>query len=52
VQNEAGFPPGRRAGGITSELEEALADNIPIVFSGIATLLLSVMAYPVVFKSV
>ena len=41
-----------KAGGITPELEEALADNVPIVFSGIATLLLPVMAYPVVFKPV
>ncbi len=40
------------AGGITPELKEALADNVPIVFSGIATLLLLVMAYLAVFKPV
>ncbi len=39
-----------KAGGTTPELEEALADNVPIVFSGIATLLLPVMAYLAVFK--
>jgi uncharacterized membrane protein len=39
-----------KAGGLTPELEEALADNVPIVFSGIATLLLPVMAYLAVFK--
>jgi len=41
-----------KVGGMTPELEEALADNVPIVFSGIATLLLPVMAYPAVFKPV
>ena len=41
-----------KAGWITPELEEALADNVPIVFSGIATLLLPVMAYLAVFKPV
>lgn len=41
-----------KAGGATAELEEALADNVPIVFSGIATLLLPVMAYLAVFKPV
>jgi uncharacterized membrane protein len=40
----------RKVGGVTPELEEALADNVPIVFSGIATLLLPVMAYLAVFK--
>ena len=40
----------RKASGVTPELEEALADNVPIVFSGIATLLLPVMAYLAVFK--
>jgi uncharacterized membrane protein len=39
-----------KAGGLTPELEEALADNVPIVFSGIATLLLPGMAYLAVFK--
>lgn len=39
-----------KAGGTTPELEEALADNVPIVFSGIATLLLPVMACLAVFK--
>ncbi len=39
-----------KAGGITPELKEALADNVPIVFSGIAILLLPVMAYPAVIK--
>ena len=41
-----------KAGAITPELEEALADNVPIVFSGIATLLLPVMAYLTVFKPI
>ena len=41
-----------KAGGITPELKEALADNVRIVFSGIATLLLPVMAYLAVFKRV
>lgn len=41
-----------KTGGPTPELEEALADNVPIVFSGIATLLLPVMAYLAVFKPV
>jgi uncharacterized membrane protein len=39
-----------KAGKVTPELEEALADNVPIVFSGIATLLLPVMAYLAVFR--
>ena len=41
-----------KAGGITPEPKEALADNVRIVFSGIATLLLPVMAYLAVFKPV
>ncbi len=41
-----------KAGGVTLELEQALADNVPIVFSGIATLLLPVMAYLALFKPV
>jgi len=41
-----------KAGGVTPELEEALADNVPIVVSGIAALLLAVMAYPAVFNRV
>jgi hypothetical protein len=40
-----------KAGGITPELKEAPADNVPIVFNGIATLL-PVMAYLAVFKPV
>ncbi len=42
----------KKSGGTTPELEEALADNVPIVFSGIATLLLPVMTYLAVFKPV
>lgn len=41
-----------KAGGVTPELEEALADNVPIVLGGIATLLLSVTVSLVVFKPV
>ncbi len=41
-----------KASGITPELKEALADNVRIVFSGIATLLLLVMAYLAVLKPV
>ncbi len=41
-----------KAGAVTPELEDALADNVPIVFSGIATLLLPVMAYLAIFKPV
>ncbi len=41
---------GEKAGRTTPELEEALADNVPVVFSGIATLLLPAMAYLTVFK--
>ncbi len=41
-----------KSGATTPELEEALADNVPIVFSGIATLLLPVMTYLAVFKPV
>jgi len=39
-----------KEGGTTPELEEALADNVPIVFSGISTLFLPVMACLAVFK--
>ncbi|MEX0800959.1 MAG: DUF2269 family protein [Dehalococcoidia bacterium] len=39
-----------KTGEVTPELEEALADNVPIVFSGIATLLLPVMACLAVFR--
>jgi hypothetical protein len=39
-----------KAGGIAPELEAALADNVPIVFSGIAALLLAVTAYLAVLK--
>ncbi len=41
-----------KSGATTPELEEALADNVPIVFSGIATLLVPVMTYLAVFKPV
>jgi uncharacterized membrane protein len=41
-----------KAGGITPELEEALADNVPMLVSGIAALVLAVMAYLAVFKPV
>ncbi|MDP2674117.1 MAG: DUF2269 family protein [Dehalococcoidia bacterium] len=39
-----------KSGATTPELEEALADNVPIVFSGIATLLLPAMAYLSIFR--
>jgi uncharacterized membrane protein len=39
-----------KAGGIAPAPEEAMADNVPMVFSGIAALLLAVMAYLAVFK--
>ena len=39
-----------KSGGATPELEEALNDNVPIVFSGIATLLLPLMAYLSIFR--
>jgi hypothetical protein len=39
-----------KTGAATGELEEALADNVPIVFSGVATMLLPVMTYLAVFK--
>lgn len=41
-----------KAGGFSPDPKEALADNVRIVFSGIATLLLPVMAYLAVFKPV
>jgi hypothetical protein len=41
-----------KAGGIPPELQEARADNVPIVFTGIATLPLPVMARPAVSKPV
>ena len=40
----------RKAGRATRELEEALADSVPLVFGGIAALLLPAMAYLSVFK--
>jgi hypothetical protein len=40
------------AGGITPELETAPAHNVPIVFGGIAALLLTAMAYLAVFNRV
>ena len=39
-----------KAGEVTAELREALDDNVPIVFSGLATLLLPVMAYLAIFR--
>ena len=39
-----------KAGRPTPELEEALADNVPLLFSGLATLLVPVMTYLSVFK--
>jgi hypothetical protein len=35
---------------ITPKRKEALADNVPTLFSGIATLLLTVMAYLAVLR--
>ena len=46
------FLQTNKAGGITPKLEDALADNVPIVLSGTATLLLPIMVYLAVFKSV
>lgn len=40
----------RRAGKSTPELEEAMADNVPLVFGGIATILVPAMAYFAVFR--
>src|SRR3989442_14525113 len=40
----------RKRGEATPELELAMADNVPLVFSGIATLLVPVMAGRCVFK--
>jgi len=46
VLGAVGFSPGQeKAGVITPKRKEALADNVPKVFSGIATFLLMVMAY-------
>jgi uncharacterized membrane protein len=39
-----------KIGEVTAELREALDDNVPIVFSGLATLLLPVMAYLAIFR--
>jgi uncharacterized membrane protein len=39
-----------KAGEVTAELKEALDDNVPIVFSGLATMLLPVMAYLAIFR--
>ena len=39
-----------KAGEVTAELEEALSDNVSIVFGGIAVILLPVMVYLSVFK--
>ncbi|MDO8615504.1 MAG: DUF2269 family protein [Dehalococcoidia bacterium] len=40
----------RRAGRTTPELEQAMADNVPLVFSGIATLLVPAMTALAVFR--
>lgn len=40
----------QRAGRATPELEQALADSVPLVFGGLATLLVPVMTYLSVFK--
>lgn len=40
----------RKAGRSTPDLEQALADNVPLVFGGLATLLVPVMTYLSVFK--
>ncbi len=40
----------RKSGRATPELEQAMADNVPLVFSGIATILLPVMTYLSVFR--
>ena len=40
----------QKAGRTTPELEQALSDNAPLVFSGIATLLVPLMAFLAVFK--
>lgn len=40
----------RKTGRTTPELEQALGDNAPLVFSGIATLLVPLMAFLAVFK--
>ncbi|HEU4760562.1 MAG TPA: DUF2269 family protein [Dehalococcoidia bacterium] len=40
----------RKLGRPTPQLREALADNVPLVFAGIATLLVPVMTYLSVFK--
>jgi uncharacterized membrane protein len=39
-----------KAGEVTAALREALDDNVPIVFSGLATMLLPVMAYLAIFR--
>ena len=40
----------KKAGRASRELEEALADNVPLVFGGLATLLVPIMTYLSVFK--
>ena len=40
----------RKRGGPTPQLREAVADNVPLVFAGVATLLVPVMTYLSVFK--
>jgi len=40
----------RKAGRATPDLERAMADNVPLFFSGIATILLPAMTYLSVFR--
>ncbi len=40
----------RKAGRATPEMEQAMADNVPLFFGGIATILLSAMTYLSVFR--
>ncbi len=40
----------RKHGGASAEMELAMADNAPLVFSGIATLVLPVIAYLSIFR--
>ena len=43
-------PQARRVGCFSPDLEQALADNVPLVFGGLATLLVPVMTHLSVFK--
>lgn len=40
----------RKTGRSTPELNEAMADSVPLVFSGLATILVPVMAYLSIFR--